>query len=136
MKRILLVGILIAGASAFVMAQGRERCGRGAGPRTPGEEVSVTGPLSLSQGMIAIRQGETTYYLRRLERYVGFVDGFKEGAEVTINGTAFQGRGEGARQMLFPTTMVLNGKTYEVAPPRSDFGGGGRGRHSGRSGRS
>jgi hypothetical protein len=139
MKRIVLAGILLAGAAALVMAQGaRERRGERFGPRAPGEVVNVTGTLSVDNGTIAMRQGGTTYYLRRLERFVGFIDGLKEGAEVTINGTAFGGKKDETRKLLLPATMTLNGKTYDLEPRRAGWGEGGwgeggRGRHCGRS---
>jgi hypothetical protein len=122
MKHILLAGLLTVSAAALVTAQ-QEQAPRaaGAGPRAAGEAVSVTGPLSIAEGMIAIRQDDTTYYLRGIERFVGFIDGLKEGAEVTIQGVSFQRRNDNTRRVLVPATMTLNGKTYDIAPARAGF---------------
>ncbi|GMO26370.1 MAG: hypothetical protein LBG79_09180 [Spirochaetaceae bacterium] len=86
------------------------------GVRAKAEEVSLTGNLSLAQGQIAIKDGETTYFIAGLHRFIGFIDGLKEGAKVTVTGNAWQLQQESAFKMLRPVKISIGGKEYELAP--------------------
>jgi hypothetical protein len=46
------------------------------------------GTLNFINGQIAVKNGETTYYVRGLGRLFGFVEGLKEGSTVTLEGYA------------------------------------------------
>jgi hypothetical protein len=98
----------------------------------------VNGTLGLSGGRIILKSGDTSYYTRGLERFIGFIDGLKEGAQVSIEGYVSPPSREGATEsLLFPIKLTLNGKEYEVgsaiaenrgrqrprAPGRTDRGG-------------
>jgi hypothetical protein len=58
------------------------------GPGQFQNAVTIQGTLSFVNGQIAVKSGETTYYVRGLDRLFGFVDGLKEGAAVTLEGYA------------------------------------------------
>ncbi len=98
-KRITVLALLILCAATLVSAQGNNFWGRGGFDRrqNPGwgafsrpktESVKFTGTLSIVRGSIAITGDDTTWFARGLNRFVGFIDGFKEGASVAIEGTA------------------------------------------------
>ena len=90
--------------------------------------TTISGTLGLSNGRISVVSGNITYYVRGLERFVGFIDGLKEGAQVSLDGYAAAPRMEGQRDKLFyPVTLALNGKNYEVGS--SDAGRMTRGRN-------
>jgi hypothetical protein len=77
--------------------------------------TTVDGILGLSNGRIVLRSGDTIYYTRGLERFIGFIDGLKEGAQVAIEGYVSPPSLEGATErLLFPVKLTLNDKVYEV----------------------
>jgi hypothetical protein len=77
------------------------------------QSVSVKGTLQLRNGMIAVVDGNTSYFIPRLERYIGFIDGLKEGAKVSVEGYA-------SRNYLQPSKITINGKSYDFQSP--DYG--------------
>jgi len=139
MKRTILFFTLVFCAAALVMAQGNNRRGsdrfpggprphawgqnspRNQAPRPSPENVTVSGSLTIAQGMIAVVSGDTTWLVRGLSRYVGFIDGLKEGAQITLEGYAMPaGSREKNIKLLQAQKMTLNGKDYELARPRED----------------
>jgi len=107
MKKIVLLCLLAAIICGSVFAQS-----------TPPATTNIKGTLGLSAGRIAVVSGNITYYVRGLERFVGFIDGLKEGAQVSIDGFATAPAIEGQKDRLFyPVTLTLNGKNYEVGSP-------------------
>ena len=89
--------------------------------QTAPETTTVTGVLGLSGGRIVLKSGDTSYYIRGLERFIGFIDGLKEGAEAAIEGYASPPSLEGpAERLLFPVKLTLDGKGYEVGPAISE----------------
>ena len=68
--------------------------------------VTVEGTLKLEKGFIALASGDTVYYVPMLQRYVGFIDGLKEGAKVSVEGYQF-------KNMLHPQKVTINGKDYD-----------------------
>lgn len=77
--------------------------------------TTVNGTLGLRNGRIIITSGGTTYYTRGLERFIGFIDGLKDGAQAAIEGYVSVPSREGAEErLLFPVKLTLNGKDYEV----------------------
>jgi hypothetical protein len=119
MKRpvLALIAVLLTGGTAF--AQGW----------TPGRALAAEGTLGLQNGVIVLTSGDTVYAVPALSRYVGFIEGLKEGARVSIEGYS------GAYNLIYPSRITLNGKTYDLAPnPPGALGYGmapGRGRHAG-----
>ena len=109
MKKIgfmLIIAILVIGS---VFAQERER-----GARRPAPElVTVEGTLQLRNGFIAVTSGESSYYVHRLNRLVGFIDGLREGSRVSIEGYV-------ARNSIFPAKLTIDGRVYDfTAAPRN-----------------
>jgi hypothetical protein len=82
------------------------------------EQLTITGNLGLVNGMIALESDNKTYYVGGLERYVGFIEGLKEGAEVTLEGFALAVPGNPEYWYLRAAKLTLNGKEYELAGPR------------------
>jgi len=99
-------------------------CGSIFAQSTPPATVPTTtikGTLGLSNGMISVVSGNITYYVRGLARFIGFIDGLKEGAQVSLEGYAAAPRTEGQKNSLFhPITLTLNGKNYEVGSKFDD----------------
>lgn len=107
MKKIVLLCLLAALVCGSIFAQSN----------TPAT-TTIKGTLGLSAGRISVVSGNITYYVRGLERFVGFIDGLKEGAQVSLDGYASAPRVEGQKDRLFyPVTLTLNGKNYEVGSP-------------------
>jgi len=127
MKKIVLLGLLIAVICGSIFAQSN----------TP--TTTIKGALGLSNGRISVVSGNITYYVRGLERFVGFIDGLKEGAQVSIDGYAAAPTIEGQKDRLFRAVkLTLNGKTYEVGSPDANKTRSGRddkGKNSGGRGR-
>jgi hypothetical protein len=90
------------------------------------ETTTLTGKLELINGQIALKQGETTYYVAGLQRLIGFVDGLKEGAEVTLEGIALAYPGNGETRSLLVSKLTLNGKEYDNLNPALTGPGGNR----------
>jgi hypothetical protein len=72
-----------------------------------GQTVTVDGTLQLQNGRIVLVSGDKSYFVPGILRYVGFIDGLKEGAEVSV-----QGYTDGYR--LMPTSFTVNGKSYDL----------------------
>jgi hypothetical protein len=92
------------------------------------ETISLTGKLELIDGQIALQKDETTYYVLGLRKLIGFVDGLKEGAEVTLEGVALGSPRNEKNQNLLISKLVLNGKEYDnlnpaLAGPRGNRAG-------------
>jgi hypothetical protein len=117
LKRLLFFLILIFGFAVIASAQERES-GRNQRGFPSGETVTVSGTLTVAQGMPAINRGDTTYLLLGISRLTGFVDGLREGAQVTIEGTALTNRGDNTLIFLRPSTLTLNGRSYDLAMPQ------------------
>jgi hypothetical protein len=97
-------------------------------PAQSAETITVTGKLGIALGQIALTDKDVTYYAPALHRYAGFIDGLKEGAEVTLAGwTAPVDFQDAASKILIVTKLTINGKDYDLdsrapgysaAPPR------------------
>jgi len=106
MKKIALLCLFAAVIGGSVFAQSN----------TP--TTTIRGTLGLSGGRISVVSGNITYYVNRLSRFVGFIDGLKEGAQVSLDGYAAAPTIEGQNYRAFyPVTLTLNGKNYEVGSP-------------------
>jgi len=106
MKKIVLMCLLAAIIGGCIFAQSN----------TP--TTTIRGTLGLSGGRISVVSGNITYYINGLSRFVGFIDGLKEGAQVSIDGYATAPTIEGqSTRSFYPVTLTLNGKNYEVGSP-------------------
>ena len=82
------------------------------------EAVTLSGELVVERGGPALKSGDVTYILGGVHRLTGFVDGFKEGARITVEGSALSRQKEDKIKFLMPARLTINGKTYDMAPPR------------------
>jgi len=106
MKKVVLMCLFVAVIGGSIFAQSNS-------PTT-----NVRGTLGLSGGRISIVSGNITYYVSGLSRFVGFIDGLKEGAQVSLDGYATAPTVEGQNyRSFYPVTLTLNGKSYEVGSP-------------------
>jgi hypothetical protein len=116
MKRNVLCVLLALGAVTLVTAQGRDRRGMGAQPVAT-EKITVTGNLTIAQGMLAVKNNEISYRVNGLQRFVGFIDSLKEGAQVTLEGYVIANPNDAKTKFLRTSKLTINGKDYELAPP-------------------
>ena len=114
----------------WAQGQGRDpmRPGRpegNPGPRAQrpaAEKVTISGSLTVAHGSPAVKSGDETYLITGIHRLLGFVDGLKEGAQVTIEGSTFTSRQDSGLKFLRPAKLTLNGKNYDLTPLASPFG--------------
>ena len=99
--------------------------------------TTIKGTLKLSGERFTVVSGNITYSVRGLERFIGVVDGLKDGAQVSLEGYAIAPTTEGQKERVFnPVRLTLNGKSYEVGSPSASYSGTGRnGSGAGSSGR-
>jgi hypothetical protein len=81
-------------------------------PRLP---QNVEGTLKIEKGLIAVKSGESVYYVPMLTRYIGFINGLKEDSKVFIEGFIF-------KNIIHPLKVTVADKSYDFAMPRSRFG--------------
>lgn len=134
MKRTVLFVVLAIFAITAVSAhQGKDRWSRNSkpgerprynwqnnqnrAPRMNAESVTVSGKLTIAKGMIAVQSNDITYITAGLSRFTGFIDGLKEGANVTLEGMAMSGPGETKNKFLHVQKMTLSGKEYDLGFP-------------------
>jgi len=84
------------------------------------QTITVNGTLQLQNGQIALSGGNTVYFVPALGRYIGFIDGLKEGARVSIDGYA-------SGNYLEPSKVTIDGKSYDFSPNNLSQGWGGYG---------
>jgi len=99
MKRVIIfmfIAVLVIGT---VSAQNRNERQRAS------NSVAVEGTLKLERGLVAVESGDTTYLVPLLTRYIGFIDGMKEGIKVSVEGFSF-------RNFINPTKVTIADKTY------------------------
>jgi hypothetical protein len=123
MKKIVLLVFLAAVTGSILFAQ-----------TTP--TTTVNGTLGFYSGRIVVRSGTTIYYTRGLDRLVGFIDGFKEGAQVTIEGyVSVPTIEEQTERMLSPVKLSLSGRVYDLWPAATAYSRMGNLLSSGRTGK-
>jgi hypothetical protein len=118
-KSVFFVILIVIAAGAFAQSQDhQDRDGR----RQP-SAITVTGTLSLIDGRIALENDTTAYYVMGLGKLIGFVDGLKEGADVTLEGFAGplhrknQDGADKERRFLRVTRLTLDGRSYDLPAP-------------------
>jgi hypothetical protein len=117
MKKFCFFALFVLCLGGITFAQDR--------PRSPGpwttprnnerslpDPATVSGTLQLRNGMIALETADTVYYVPLLERFVGFIEGLKEGATVELEGYTL-----GNSDFFQPVKVTLNGKTYDFPLP-------------------
>jgi hypothetical protein len=83
------------------------------------ETITISGALQLIKGRIAMVYQGKTYYIAGLSRLVGFIDGLKEGAQVTLEGNAASLRGNTETLFFRVSKLTINGKEYGDLSPSS-----------------
>lgn len=82
------------------------------------ETLALSGPLEVFDGRIALKQGDTVYFVTGLQGLIGFVDGLREGSQVELEGYVFPPgipeTGTAARRVYRVTKLTVNQKTYEI----------------------
>jgi hypothetical protein len=154
MKKILFVCIAAFAASVSAFAQGGKesvpnppsgdrppaRFDRTFGDRPPArpdrplaaqaEELTINGKLEWVNGQVAVKTGGKTYYVSGLSQFLGFVDGLKEGAQVTLTGRAFVNPQTPEYARFRTEKLTFKGKDYALpeagagAPDGRKRGGG------------
>ena len=99
MKKILFMTVITCLVTGAVCAQGWG---------SASQPVNVTGTLQLQNGQIALASGDAVYFVPALVRYIGFIEGLKEGARVSIEGYAWG-------NSLQPLKVNIDGKTYDFS---------------------
>ena len=116
MKKLVFLALIALLAIGAVSAQGWA-------PPTPPETVRLEGTLQLQNGRIVLSTGTAVYFVPGLPRLVGFIDGLREGARITVEGYAFG-------NILRSTKLSVGGREYDLigdAPARGAgqrWGGG------------
>jgi hypothetical protein len=124
MKRTVLF-LLALGAVTMMGAQeqpGRDRERPGPNKRNEtAETVTLGGTLTLERGRIALKSGEDRYFVAGIRPLIGFVDGLREGAEVTLEGVVLKAGPNGEHKLLRARKLSLNGKDYELPQHHPGF---------------
>ena len=72
--------------------------------------------MVVANGMPALKSGDDTYLVGGVSRLIGFVDGLKEGAQVTVEGTVMTIPGRNSLKYLSGSKLTLGGKSYDLSP--------------------
>ena len=83
--------------------------------RAAPEPVTIAGRLALSNGHIVVQSGDDVYYVMGIQRLIGFVDGLKEGAQVSLEGYVRNTQKENAK-MMRASKLTIAGKSYDLVP--------------------
>ena len=100
MKKILFFLIIVVVLAGTVSAQNR------GGLRNSTESVNIQGTLQLVRGSIAVASGSNLYYVPMLMRFSGFIDGLKEGNQISVEGFEYG-------NVIHPTKFTVDGKSYD-----------------------
>jgi hypothetical protein len=84
------------------------------------QQITVNGTLQLLNGQIALAGGNSVYFVPALGQYIGFIEGLKEGARVSIEGYVWGNN-------LSPSKLTIDGKSYDFSPGNQGQGWNGYG---------
>jgi hypothetical protein len=68
--------------------------------------VTITGTLQLQKGFIVLVSGENTYHVPMITRLTGFIDGLKEGKEISVEGLE-------NKNFIHLVKLTVDGKSYD-----------------------
>jgi hypothetical protein len=110
----------------FVLAIGILAIGTISAQAWGAQSITVEGTLQLQNGQIAVASGNSVYFVPVLNQYIGFIDGLREGARITVSGYA-------SGNVLQAAQVTINGKSYNFQASGygsccSGWGTGGGGR--------
>jgi hypothetical protein len=74
------------------------------------EKTTIEGKLAITEGVVTLASGGTTYRIGNLLRWAGFIDGLKEGAQVKLEGWARPAQSVGGTLFFNATALTLNDK--------------------------
>ncbi|MDR0408941.1 MAG: hypothetical protein LBH18_00885 [Spirochaetaceae bacterium] len=133
MKKIVLLTIAFSTA-AYMFAQNedtrraRQRVGNA------GEEIVLKGNLEWARGRVAVKADDKTYFVPGIGQLVGFVDGLKEGAQVTLTGRTRDMPNSAEYGLVLAEKLTFNNKDYALAGGFAKNLAGWRGHADNRSG--
>ena len=90
-------------------------------PAFPAEIVTISGNMTIAQGVLAVQSGDTTYLTPGLNRYVGFIEALKDGAPVNLEGSAQNYSQDGTIKTFRVTKLTVGGKSYDLARPQAAY---------------
>ena len=80
------------------------------------ETVTVSGAMVVANGLPAVKSGDITYFVTGITRLAGFIDGLKEGAQVTIEGSAFTHPRDEKFKFVLTSKLTIGGRSYDLSP--------------------
>lgn len=112
MKKIIISMIIVLSVANIVSAQNSAP-----NPSTPQgiQQTSINGKLAFVNGRIAVQDASAVYYASGINQLIGFVDGLKEGAAVTLDGFLFPASPSAGGQFFRTSKLTFNGKTYDIS---------------------
>jgi hypothetical protein len=115
MKKLVVAAIFMTVTWGLTFAQTKDKPTEFKEP----EKVTVNGTLAFVKGRIAVQSADAVYFTGNdLNTLVGFVDGFKEGAAVKLEGYVFTSPRNDPldNDVKFMRTLKItfNGKDYEL----------------------
>jgi hypothetical protein len=116
LKRKILFVMMVLGFAAMVQAQVRGPGWNRRNTPTP-ETVTVSGTMVVARGMPALKSGDVTYYVSGISQLIGFIDGLKEGAQVTFEGVVTTSSSDRNIKYLSASKLTINGKVYDLTSP-------------------
>ncbi|MDR1147630.1 MAG: hypothetical protein LBK66_03250 [Spirochaetaceae bacterium] len=131
MKKIILLTVA-ALTAGFVFAQNDDGMrGSNGGPwqrgghyrENAGEEIVLNGSLEWVNGRIAVKANDKTYFVSGIRQLLGFVDGLKEGAQITLAGRARDIPYITEYSFIRAEKVTFNGKDYTLDTDAYRFGG-------------
>ena len=116
MKKLVFLTLICLLAIGTVSAQGW----------TAPETIRVEGTLQLQNGHIVLSTGTTVYFVPGLMRYIGFIEGLREGARISAEGFV-------SGNFLQATKVIIGGREYDLSANNQRWGpmGGHHGRGRG-----
>ena len=119
MKKTIFLLVIAALAIGAVSAQNRGNWQNQNNRQSNFNSVTIEGTLKLERGIIAVAKDDTTYFVPVLSRYIGFIEGLKEGNIAVIEGYEY-------RNVIYPSKVTIDNKSYDfpsLAQARPDFPG-------------
>ena len=68
--------------------------------------ITINGILKLERGIVAIQSDGETYLIPMLNRFIGFIGGLREGANISVEGYKI-------RNIINPTNVIIDGQSYD-----------------------
>lgn len=141
MKKILFMAVMAMAVSGFIFAQDDNSRPQNMVPgqiyerrakiKDTAENITINGKLEWINGRIAVKTGGKTYFVNGIQPLLGFVDGLKEGAQVTLAGKSHNISYIPEYGFVRAEKVTFNNKEYKLSDDWPDFGGMPRRQHGG-----